>query len=80
MQMKYMLLLNYLDVPALSGTEPQPWYLESTELAQPRNSSDPYPATRNLLPTTMIASVSGRNGKGLVTDGPFAETHELMGG
>lgn len=77
--MKY-LLPNYPDVPALRRTEPQAWHIECSELAQHRNSREPYPATRNLLPATRIAGVSGRNRKGLVTDGPFAETHELLGG
>ena len=77
--MKYMLLI-YLDEQALSETERQECYAESTQLAQEIHSSGQYLAANPLQPTSMATSVRVRNGKRLVTDGPFAETREQLGG
>jgi hypothetical protein len=77
--MKYMLLI-YLDEQALSETERQECYAESTQLAQQIHSSGQYLAANPLHPTSMATSVRVRNGKRLVTDGPFAETREQLGG
>ena len=43
-------------------------------------SSGQYLAANPLHPTSMATSVRVRNGKRLVTDGPFAETREQLGG
>jgi hypothetical protein len=77
--MKYMLLI-YHDEQALSETERQQCYAESTQLAQEIHSSGQYLAANPLHPTSMATSVRVRNGKRLVTDGPFAETREQLGG
>ncbi len=77
--MKYMLLI-YLDEQALSETERQECYVESTQLAQQIHTSGQYLAANPLQPTSMATSVRVRNGKRLVTDGPFAETREQLGG
>jgi hypothetical protein len=77
--MKYMLLI-YLDEQALNETERQECYMESTQLAQQIRSSGQYLAANPLHPTSMATSVQVRNGKRLVTDGPFAETREQLGG
>jgi hypothetical protein len=77
--MKYMLLI-YHDEQALSETERQECYAESTQLAQEIHSSGQFLAANPLLPTSMATSVRVRNGKRLVTDGPFAETREQLGG
>jgi len=77
--MKYMLLI-YLDEQALSETERQECYAESTQLAHDIHSSGEYVAANPLHPTSMATSVRMRNGKRLVTDGPFAETREQLGG
>jgi hypothetical protein len=77
--MKYMLLI-YNDEQALSETERQQCYAESTQLAQEIHSSGQYLAANPLHPTSMATSVRVRNGKRLVTDGPFAETREQLGG
>ncbi len=77
--MKYMLLI-YGDEHSLSETERKDCYLESTQLAHDLKSSGQYLATNPLHPTSMATSVRVRNGKRLVTDGPFAETREQLGG
>jgi hypothetical protein len=77
--MKYLLLI-YSDEQALSETERQECYAESTELAHQLHSSGQYLAANPLHPTAMATSVQVRNGKRLVTDGPFAETREQLGG
>lgn len=77
--MKYMLLI-YLDEQALSEPERQECYAESTQLAHQIHASGQYLAANPLQPTSMATSVRVRNGKRLVTDGPFAETREQLGG
>jgi hypothetical protein len=77
--MKYMLLI-YLDEQALSETEREACYVESTELAQQLHSNGQYLAANPLHPTSMATSVRVRDGKRFVTDGPFAETREQLGG
>jgi hypothetical protein len=77
--MKYMLLI-YLDEQKLEGAERQKCYLESTELARELHSSGKYLGAGPLHPTFTATSVRVREGKRLVTDGPFAETREQLGG
>ena len=77
--MKYMLLI-YGDENALSETERQDCYAESTKLAHDIRSNGQYLAANPLQPTAMATSVRMRDGKRLVTDGPFAETREQLGG
>ena len=77
--MKYMLLV-YLDEHALSEAEREECYVESTQLAHDLHSSGQYLDASPLHPTSMATSVRVRDGKPLVTDGPFAETREQLGG
>jgi hypothetical protein len=77
--MKYMLLI-YVDEQALSETERQACYVESTQLAHEIKSSGQYLAANPLHSTSMATSVRVRDGKRFVTDGPFAETREQLGG
>src|SRR5438046_1245504 len=77
--MKYMLLI-YHDQQALNESERQDCYKESMELAHDLKSSGQYLAANPLHPTSMATSVRVRDGKRLVTDGPFAETREQLGG
>jgi hypothetical protein len=77
--MKYMLLI-YGDEQALSESERQACYAESTQLAHDLHGKGQYLAANPLQPTSMATSVRVRNGKRLVTDGPFAETREQLGG
>jgi hypothetical protein len=77
--MKYMLLI-YGDELALTETEREDCYIESTQLAQKLKSNRQYLSANPLHPTAMSTSVRVREGKRLVTDGPFAETREQLGG
>ena len=77
--MKYMLLV-YLDEQVLSETEMEHCYVESAQLTQQLNSSGHYLDASPLHPVSTATSVRVRDGKRLVTDGPFAETREQLGG
>src|SRR5271167_908263 len=78
-RMKYMLLI-YSDEQSWSDAEREHCYEESTELAHELKSKGQYLATAPLQPTSTATSVRVRNGRRLVTDGPFAETREQLGG
>jgi len=77
--MKYMLLV-YLEEKALSEEERQICYGESIELTYQLQSNGKYIGANPLHPTATATSVRVRDGKRLVTDGPFAETRELIAG
>lgn len=77
--MQYMLLI-YLDEQALSEAERNQCYGESTQLAHELNEKGQYLAAAPLHPTSTATSVRVREGKSFVTDGPFAETREQLGG
>ena len=77
--MQYMLLI-YHDEQALSEADREECYTESLELARELNQSGRYVAASPLHPTSTATSVRVRDGKRLVTDGPFAETREQFGG
>jgi hypothetical protein len=77
--MKYMLLV-YLDENALSRGERERCYRDSAGLARELHSSGHYLGASPLEPTCLATSVRLREGKRLVTDGPFAETREQLGG
>jgi hypothetical protein len=76
---RYMLLI-YGDERALNETEREQCCQESVELARQIDSAGQYLAAAPLQPTSTAASVRVREGKRLVTDGPFAETREQLGG
>jgi hypothetical protein len=77
--MKYMLLI-YLDEKALSETEREACYVESTQLAHDLHARGQYLGADPLHSVTLATSVRVREGKRLITDGPFAETREQLGG
>jgi hypothetical protein len=78
-QMKYMLLV-YLDEQAMTDEQREHCYVESAQLAQDLNASGQYLDASPLHPVATATSVRVRDGKRVVTDGPFAETREQLGG
>jgi len=76
---RYMLLI-YGDEQALSEAERNDCYRESAELAHQIHAAGQYRAAAPLHPTSTATSVRVREGRRLVTDGPFAETREQLGG
>jgi hypothetical protein len=77
--MKYLLLI-YTDEQAWTEAERAQCYGESTELAHELQSKGQFLATAPLQPAATATTVKARGGKRLVTDGPFAETREQLGG
>jgi len=77
--MKYMLLI-YADEKVWTEPERQECYGESTRLCQSLAATGQYLAANPLQSVTTATSVQVRNGKRLITDGPFAETREQLGG
>ena len=77
--MRYMLLI-YGDEQALDETEREQCYRESVQLAHEIDLAGHYLAAAPLHPTSTATSVRVREGRRFVTDGPFAETREQLGG
>ena len=77
--MKYLLLI-YMDENAMSDTEREHCYVESAQVAQDLHTKGQFVASAPLHPVSTATSVQVRDGKSLVTDGPFAETREQLGG
>src|SRR6185369_11688102 len=77
--MKYMLLI-YLEEKSLDDIYRQQCYAESTQLCQNLAAGGKFLAANPLHPTATATSIRVRDGKALVTDGPFAETREQLGG
>src|SRR5436305_7505420 len=77
--MQYMLLI-YIDEQALSEAQRTTCYEESTHFAHQLNASGKYVAAAPLHPTSTATSVRMRDGRRMITDGPFAETREQLGG
>jgi hypothetical protein len=77
--MKYMLLIYGTD-QAWDEAGREECYAESAQLANRLKASGQYLGASPLHSTTTATSVRVRDGRRLVTDGPFAETHEQLGG
>jgi hypothetical protein len=77
--MRYMLLI-YGDEHTLNEAEREKCYQESAQLAHQLSAAGQFLATAPLHPTAAATSVRMREGKRHVTDGPFAETREQLGG
>ena len=77
--MKYMLLI-YQDEAVLDNAMREACYGESSQLAHDIQASGHYLGASPLQSISTAASVRVRDGKRLVTDGPFAETREQLGG
>jgi hypothetical protein len=76
--MKYILLIHHEE--ALNEDERQGLLEESVQLANDLHAKRQYLDAAPLQPTSATTSVMVRDGKRIVTDGPFAETREQIGG
>ena len=77
--MKYLLLI-YQAEKAMSEADREHCRTESAQLAHELKAKGQYLGANPLQPVSTATSVRVRNGKSLVTDGPFAETREHLGG
>jgi len=80
--MKYLLLIyqNEKEWAAHTEAEVQKMYAEYGQLRQQLTASGQFMGGSQLQPIATASSVRVRDGKELITDGPFAETHEQLGG
>lgn len=79
---KYMLLICR-DEPVwdeMSATERKQIYRDTLALSEELTARGQYLGGSPLYPSSAATSVRVRDGKRLVTDGPFAETREQLGG
>ena len=80
--MKYMLLIYHDEQSwgAISDSERQQIFADYRKLREELLKSGQFVTGSQLQPISTATSVRVRDGKELVTDGPFAETHEQLGG
>jgi hypothetical protein len=79
---KYMLLICRDEQvwDTLSVAERRQIYLDTVRIREELEARGQYLAGHPLYPASSATSVRVRDGKRLVTDGPFAETREQLGG
>jgi hypothetical protein len=77
---KYILLMYFAENKALTEEQRQHCYVESAVFAQKLAENGQFLCAAPLQPTSTATSLRLENGKRLVTDGPFAETREQLGG
>ena len=80
--MKYMLLIYHSEQAwnGVGDSEKQQIYGEYRKLREELTSAGRFVDGSQLQDTIAATSIRVRDGKELVTDGPFAETHEQLGG
>lgn len=78
--MKYMLLIYLDEKGAPDEAERQQCYVESAQYAHKLHAGGKFIATAPLHPSSTATTVRQQEGKPLITDGPFAETREQLGG
>jgi hypothetical protein len=80
--MEYLLLIygNEADVAKMRETEKAAMYQEFMGFTQSIQESKNHVAGHQLQDVATATTVRMRDGKRLVTDGPFAETREQLGG
>jgi hypothetical protein len=76
--MKFILLIHHEE--AIDEDERRDLLNESIELANKLHETGQYLDAAPLHPVSETMSVKVRDGKSTVTDGPFAETKEQIGG
>lgn len=74
------MLLIYLDEKSLTEAQRAQCYGDSAAYARTLAEDGKCIAVSPLQPTSTAQSVRFRDGKATITDGPFAETREQLGG
>jgi hypothetical protein len=77
--MRYMLLV-YTDENVWENGQRDACMEESRQLCHSLDADGQYLAAAPLHPVATATSIRVREGRSFVTDGPFAETHEQLGG
>jgi hypothetical protein len=70
----------YTDEASWTEAERSHCYKESAQLCQELSLRGQFISANPLQPVAAATSVRVRNGKPVITDGPFAETREQLGG
>jgi hypothetical protein len=80
--MEYLLLIydNEADWAKMSEADQAAMYKDYGGFTQSIQQSGNHKAGQQLQPVATATTVRVRNGKRVVTDGPFAETREQLGG
>src|SRR6266852_7674874 len=79
--MRYMLLIYWAEKwDEKSVEEKGAIYQEAVEYSEELRTRGLYQGGEPLQPTTTATTVRMKNGKAVMTDGPFAETKEQLGG
>ncbi|HEX9876039.1 MAG TPA: YciI family protein [Gammaproteobacteria bacterium] len=79
--MKYMCLIcAEVVMEQMPEADAERHYQEYAEFTQTLRKNGQYVGANRLLPAATATTIRVRNGRTLVTDGPFAETKEQLGG
>jgi len=80
--MQYLMLLYHSEAEGakIPPAEMAVWYQKYGKFTEEIQKSGNYLGGNPLKPTNTATTVRVRDGKRLVTDGPFAETKEQLGG
>jgi hypothetical protein len=80
--MQYLMLIYESEAQwdAIKESDKQEIYKGYRELIQDLEKAGKYGGGNQLQPISTATTVRARNGKAAVTDGPFAETKEQLGG
>jgi hypothetical protein len=74
------MLMVYMHEQAMNDAERQQCYADSTKLTHELHAKGQFVTASPLHPVSTATCVRIREEKQLVTDGPFAETREQLGG
>ena len=77
--MQYMMLI-YLDENSITDEQRAQCYEDSARYARQLQAEGKCLAVAPLQPTLTATSIRHSEGKPIITDGPFAETREQLGG
>ena len=77
--MKYMLLI-YSNETSWTESEREACFEESIQVSHDLKAAGKFLAASPLQPVSVATTLRIRDGKRLISDGPFAETHEQLGG